>query len=105
MSKRQQIQEKPTVRPTIERQTERTASVYQKTESEVAPMIFDKQNYMLLAAGAALVGIGLLLMSGGKQPDANTWDASIIYNPRIISIAPIVILAGLGVTTYGIFKK
>jgi hypothetical protein len=58
-----------------------------------------------LAAGAALVGLGLIVMSGGKQPDANTWDPNIIYSTRIISIAPIIILAGLGVTTYGIFKK
>ncbi len=104
MSKRQQLSNDKTGK-VVERIQERP-TVYQKEGTkEVVPMIFDKQNYMLLAAGAALVGLGLIIMSGGKQPDANTWDPNIIYSARIISIAPIVILSGLGVTIYGIFKK
>jgi cytoskeletal protein RodZ len=101
MSKRQQIPTKVTEKEPVER-----ASIYSKSEpKEKEPMIFEKQNYSLFALGAALVAIGLLLMMGGKQPDANTWDPNIIYSFRIISLAPIVILAGLGVTTYGIFKQ
>lgn len=101
MSKRQQIPTKVAEKVTPER-----ASVYTKPEDKVKePMIFEQQNYTFFALGALLVAVGLLLMLGGKQPDANTWDPNIIYSFRIVTLAPLVILAGLGVTTYGIFKK
>jgi hypothetical protein len=44
-------------------------------------------------------------MMGGSQPNPNEWDESIIYSPRIMVVAPILILAGLIVEIYAIFKK
>jgi hypothetical protein len=66
---------------------------------------FGRQNYILMGVGAALIFLGLLLMSGGQMPSADVWDDSIIYSARRVSIAPIVILLGLGVEVYAIFKK
>jgi len=42
-------------------------------------------------------------MSGGAMPDSNTWDPSIIYSFRRITLAPVVILIGIGIEIYAIF--
>ena len=66
-------------------------------------MIFNRQNYMLMLAGLGLVVLGLFLMSGGKlEPDQ--WDPDIIYSFRRTVLAPIAMLAGLGLEIYAIFK-
>lgn len=66
-------------------------------------MIFSRQNYLLILAGLGLVVLGLLLMSGGKlAPDE--WDPNVIYSFRRTVLAPIVILGGLGLEIYAIFK-
>lgn len=49
--------------------------------------------------------LGMLLMAGGAMPSPDVWDESLIYAFRRITLAPIVILGGLGVITYAIFKK
>jgi hypothetical protein len=87
----------PASNPAIER-----ASRKENVVSE--PLIFGKTNYLWMGIGAALVFLGLILMLGGQQPSAEVWDENIIYSSRIISVAPIVILAGLIVEIYAIFK-
>ena len=69
------------------------------------PMLFGKQNYMLLLGGALLMAIGFLLMLGGGMSDPNVWDESIIYGFRRIVLAPFMILAGLVTLVFAIFKK
>ncbi|MEM8523198.1 MAG: DUF3098 domain-containing protein [Bacteroidota bacterium] len=71
---------------------------------EKEPLLFGKQNYMLMLLGAGLIVVGMFLMSGGGMPDPNTWDPDIIYSTRRTLIAPIVILAGLVVEIVAIFK-
>jgi Protein of unknown function (DUF3098) len=68
-------------------------------------MMFQKNNYVLFASGVALIVLGFLLMSGGNQPDANTWDDSTIYSFRRITLAPFTVIVGLCVVVYGIFKR
>ena len=68
------------------------------------PLIFGRNNYTWMAIGAALIFLGLVLMLGGQQPNADTWDSNIIYNFRIITLAPIVIIAGVVVEIYAIFR-
>jgi len=67
--------------------------------------IFNKANYTFVFIGLALIALGMLLMMGGNMPDANTWDESLIYSKRRTLLAPIIILAGLGMQVYAIFKK
>jgi hypothetical protein len=67
--------------------------------------LFSKENYMWMLAGIALVAIGILLMSGGKSADPNVFKANEVYSFRRITLAPIVILIGLGIEVYAIFKK
>ena len=68
-------------------------------------LIFNRNNYVLMAIGAGLILLGLLLMTGGKMPDPNTWDPNIIYSKRITVLAPFTILAGLIVEIFAIFRK
>jgi hypothetical protein len=67
--------------------------------------LFTKDNYIWMAVGIAIVLLGLLLMSGGKSPDAKVFDESEVYSFRRITLAPILIMAGLMVEVYAIMKK
>ena len=67
--------------------------------------LFGRDNYMWMIAGIVLVALGILLMSGGKSPDPNVFKENEVYSFRRITLAPIVILVGLGIEVYAIFKK
>ncbi len=67
--------------------------------------LFGKENYKWMFIGIGLIALGLVLMSGGSMPDENTWDPDRIYSFRRITLAPIVIIAGLGLQVVAIFKK
>ena len=69
------------------------------------PFLFDKQNYIWMAIGAALIILGMILMSGGKSADPNVFNTNEVYSFRRITLAPIVIIAGFIVEIYAIFKK
>lgn len=69
------------------------------------PLTFGRDTYIWMGIGVLLIIIGMFLMSGGSMPDANTWDEDIIYSFRRTVLAPIFILAGLGIEIYAIFKK
>ncbi len=68
-------------------------------------LIFNKENYKWMAIGFGLILLGMFLMMGGGMPDPNTWDPSLIYSPIRITVAPILMIAGLVVNIYAIFKK
>lgn len=79
-----------------------------KTVAAKAPeatFIFARINYMFMLAGAACLALGLILMSGGAQPDPDTWDPSIIYSFRRITLAPMVMIVGLILLIFAIFKR
>ena len=76
-----------------------------KTSSKGEEMLFKKKNYMWMFAGVGLIALGIFLMSGGHMPDNDTWDPDIIYSFRRITLAPILILAGLVFQIVAIFKK
>lgn len=60
---------------------------------------------MLMLVGLALIGLGLVLMSGGAMPDPNTWDENLIYSRRRTVMGPLVIIIGLVVEIVAIFKN
>ncbi len=74
-------------------------------EKKPVELLFNKGNYMWMAGGAALIFIGLFLMSGGSMPNPDEWIPEQIYSFRRTVLAPMVILAGLSVVIYAIFKK
>jgi len=76
------------------------------SETKGSPSIFTKENYMWMLAGAVLIIIGMFLLSGGKSNnDPNVFDAKAVYSTTRITIAPILILAGLVVEIFAIFRK
>ncbi len=75
-----------------------------KNEKNAPDFPLGKQNYILLAAGFAIIIIGFVLMSGGKSQDPS------IYNPEVfsfqrITLAPIVVMIGFISIIYAILKK
>jgi hypothetical protein len=67
--------------------------------------LFGKENYRWMIIGLAVIILGLLLMIGGKSKDPNVFDPAEVYSFRRITLAPILILAGLVLEIVGIFKK
>ena len=67
--------------------------------------LFGKDNYRWMIIGIAIVGLGLILMGGGKSKDPNVFDPNQVYSFTRITIAPILILLGLGIEIYALFKK
>ena len=58
-----------------------------------------------MGIGAAVIALGMILMAGGKSDDPGIFNAAEVYSARRITIAPILILLGLGIEVYAIFKK
>lgn len=67
-------------------------------------LVFGKENYKWLLLGIALVALGLILMLGGFNENPNIWDESKIYGFRRTVLAPAVILSGLLVNIYALFR-
>lgn len=67
--------------------------------------LFDKQNMWLMLLGVAVFAIGLILMVGGKSNDPAVFNYGDVYSARRITVAPILIIAGLVIEIYAIFKK
>ncbi len=67
-------------------------------------LVFNKENYKWVAIGIALITLGMLLMLGGFNENPTSWDEGQIYSFRRTLLAPVVILIGLGVEIYAIFK-
>jgi uncharacterized membrane protein len=78
-----------------------------ETKKQTAPAtsLFTKDNYMWMIAGIILVALGIILMAGGKSDDPNVFKENEVYSFRRITIAPILIILGLGIEVYAIFKK
>jgi len=68
-------------------------------------LLFDRENYILMASGIALIFIGFMLMSGGKSPDPHKFNYDEIFSFRRITLAPIVVLLGFVTEVFAIMKK
>lgn len=67
--------------------------------------IFEKQNLTWMLIGVVVIIIGALMMAGGKSTDPNVFDETSVYSTRRITIAPLMIMAGLLIEVYAIMKK
>ena len=76
----------------------------EQKQKSISPL-FSKENYLWMLIGGVVVALGMFLMSGGRSNDPNVFDTSGVYSPVRITVAPIVILLGLGIEIYAIFKK
>ena len=75
------------------------------TENKTNPSIFSKDNYMWMLAGVVVIAIGMFLLAGGKSEDPTVFDAKEVYSNTRITVAPILILAGLVIEIFAIFRK
>ena len=66
---------------------------------------FNKENYIWLGVGVALLIIGYLLMSGGGSDNPNEFHADQLFSARRITLAPITVIAGYITILYAILKK
>jgi len=64
---------------------------------------FHKENYIIMIIGIALMGLGYLLMMGGRSPDPNEFHPETLYSFRRITLAPILIIAGILAEIVAIF--
>ena len=71
----------------------------------IIPVLFAKENYLWMVIGGVIVLLGMLLMSGGKSQDPNTFDPKVVYSTTRVTIAPILIIGGLLVELYAILRK
>jgi hypothetical protein len=78
-----------------------------KVEKKVvtSPSIFTKDNYRWMLIGLAVMALGMFLMAGGASKDPTVFDKREVYSFQRITLAPILILAGLVIEIYAIFKK
>lgn len=78
----------------------------QKTQKqEYSGLLFTKKNYMWMLIGVVVVAAGMLLMAGGRNTNPAVFDPNLVYSPRRITVAPIVILAGFIIEIYAILQK
>lgn len=87
--------------PTVSRRKTTSFS----SSSSNHPLVFNKTNYILMLGGIALIALGLILMSGGGMPSPDVWDENIIYSWRRTVLASLVIISGLVLEIYAIFKQ
>jgi hypothetical protein len=68
--------------------------------------MFSRENYTWMLIGLLVMAVGMFLLSGGaSNKDPKIFDKDAVYSTTRITIAPIVILAGLVIEIYAIFKK
>jgi Protein of unknown function (DUF3098). len=75
------------------------------TANKIFDPLFTKENYLWMAIGGAIIVLGMFLMSGGKNQDPNVFNNNVTYSFTRITLAPILIIAGILVEVYAIFKK
>ena len=85
--------------------TKTTAPTAQKKTSAAMGELFEKDNLKWMLIGGVVMAIGFLLMAGGRSEDPNVFNQDEIYGFRRITIAPIIILAGLVIEIYAIFRS
>jgi hypothetical protein len=75
-------------------------------EKKNSPEMFSKANYKWMLIGLVVIAIGMFLMSGGvSNKDPKVFNADAVYSARRITIAPLLILIGLAIEIFAIFKR
>ena len=66
--------------------------------------LFDRSNLLWMLGGVAIMILGFVLMAGGRSDDPNVFNPQEVYSTTRITLAPILILAGLVVLIVAIFR-
>ncbi len=76
----------------------------QKPAGENPRMPLTRRNYILLAAGFAVIVLGFVLMAGGGSDSPDEFDYA-MFSWRRITLAPILVIGGFVVEIYAILKR
>jgi Protein of unknown function (DUF3098) len=76
-----------------------------KVTANTGNSLFTKDNYIWMLAGLAVMALGFFLMAGGKSPDPKVFNDNEVYSTTRITIAPLLIIAGLVIEIFAIMKK
>ena len=68
-------------------------------------ILFTRENYKWMLIGLIVMAIGFILMAGGKNANPGAFNDADVYSPLRITIAPILIVAGLVLEIFAIMKK
>lgn len=67
--------------------------------------LFGKQNLVWMLVGLIVIVLGLVLMAGGKSMDPTVFNENEVYSFTRITLAPILIVAGLWIEVFAIMRK
>ena len=67
-------------------------------------MPLSRRNYILLAAGFAVVILGFVLMAGGGSDSPDEFNYA-MFSWRHITLAPILVVGGFAMEIYAILKR
>ena len=67
-------------------------------------MPLSRRNYILLAAGFAVVILGFVLMAGGGSDSPDEFNYA-MFSWRRITLAPILVVGGFAMEIYAILKR
>ena len=73
--------------------------------SSAGNVLFTKENYKWMVIGLVIMALGFFLMAGGKSSNPNVFNDKDVYSPIRITIAPILIVAGLLTEIFAIMKR
>jgi uncharacterized membrane protein len=77
----------------------------QAVPTKTSTPLFNKENLVWIIAGIVVIALGMLLMAGGNSKNPAEFDQKEVYSTTRITIAPLVIIIGLGLEVFAIFKK
>ena len=67
--------------------------------------LFDKENYKWMLIGLVVIGIGFIVMGGGKSSNPNVFQDKDVYSFTRITVAPILIIAGFIIEIFAIMRR
>jgi len=108
--KKKIVPQKKIINKTTEQSTAKTETTVKSVplrkgvDSKQLDFVFEKQNYILMIIGVAVIILGYILMVGGGSKDPNVFNPD-IFDFRRLTLAPIVILAGFAIEFFAIMKK
>jgi Protein of unknown function (DUF3098) len=88
--------------------TKKATTATTKTTAPNSPagnVLFTKENYKWMVIGLVIMALGFFLMAGGKSSNPNVFSDKDVYSPMRITVAPILIVAGLLLEIFAIMKR
>ncbi len=73
-------------------------------KEEEKSFVFNRENYILLLVGLGLMAIGFILLIGGGSKNPEVFSDA-LFDFQRLTLAPILILAGLVVEFFAIMKR